>query len=87
MSDSLEIPWTIAHKAPLSMGFPRQEYWNGLPFPSPEDLPDPEIELLSPALTGGFFTTESPGKPCLLSLSHLLHSNNTGHFLQFRAEI
>ena len=65
MSDSLEIPWTTAHKAPLSVGFPRQEYWSGLPFPSPEDLPDPEIEPLSPALTGGFFTTESPGKPCL----------------------
>ena len=44
-------------------GFPRQEYWSGLPFPSPGDLPDPEIELMSPALTGGFFTAELPGKP------------------------
>ena len=84
---TLENPWTIAHKPPLSVGFPRQEYWSGLPFPSPEDLPDLEIELLSPTLTGGFFTTESQGKPCLLSLSYLLHSNNTGHFLQFRSEV
>ena len=45
------------------MGFPRQEYWSGLPFPSPGDLPDPGMELASPALAGGFFTTEPPGKP------------------------
>ena len=48
------------------MGFSRQEYWNGLPFPPPGDLPDPGIEpasLVSPALVGGFFTTESPGRP------------------------
>ena len=43
-------PWTVAHQAPLSMEFSRQEYWSGLPFPSPEDLPDPEIESRSPAL-------------------------------------
>ena len=43
-------PWTIAYQAPLSMGLPRQEYWNGLPFPSPGDLPDPGIEPVSPAL-------------------------------------
>ena len=47
-------------QAPLSMGFSRQEYWGGLPFPSPEDLPDPGIEPGSPALTGGFFTTAPP---------------------------
>ena len=51
----------------LVNGFPRQEYWSGLPFPSPGDLPDPGIEPISPALAGGFFTTEPPGKPiCLL---------------------
>ena len=44
------------------MGFPRQEYWSGLPFPSPGDLPDPGMELASPALAGGFFTTEPTGK-------------------------
>jgi len=49
MSDSVTL-WTIAHQAPLSMGFLRQEYWSGLPFPSPGDLPDPGIELTSPAL-------------------------------------
>ena len=51
-------PWSVAHQAPLSMGFPRQEYWSGLPFPSPDYLPDPGIKprsLLSPALAGGFF--------------------------------
>ena len=49
MSDSLR-PWTVAHQAPQSMEFSRQEYWSGLPFPSPGDLPDPEIEPMSPAL-------------------------------------
>ena len=44
MSDSFATLWTIAHQAPLSMGFPRQEYWNGLPFPSPRDLPNPGIK-------------------------------------------
>ena len=57
-------PWTVACQAPLSMGFPRQEYWSGLPFPSPGDLPDPGIKpisLASPALVGRFFTTAPPG--------------------------
>ena len=47
---TLVIPWTVAHQAPLSMGFSRQEYFSGLPFPSPRDLPDPGIEPRSPAL-------------------------------------
>ena len=55
-------PWTVAHQAPLSMGFFRQEYWSGLPFPSPGDLPDPGVESASPVLAGGFFTTEPLGK-------------------------
>ena len=63
MSNSFAIPWTVASQTPLSMGFPRQEYWNGLPFPSPGDLPDPGIEPVSPALAGRFFTAEPPGKP------------------------
>ena len=50
MSHSLGPPWTIARQAPLSTEFPRQEYWSGLPFPTPGDLPDPEIELGSLAL-------------------------------------
>ena len=55
--------WTVAHQAPLSMGFARQEYWSGLPFPSPGDLPNPGIKPMSPALAGGFFTTEPTEKP------------------------
>ena len=55
-------PWTGAHQAPWSMGFPRQEHWNGFPFPTLGDLP-PGIKPESPALTGRFFTTESPGQP------------------------
>ena len=51
-------PWSVAPEAPLSMGFPRQEYWSGLSFPSPGDLPNPETEPTSPVLAGGFFTTE-----------------------------
>ena len=53
----------IAHQALPSKGFSRQEYWSGLPFPPPGDLPGPGIELTSPALAGRFFTTEPPGKP------------------------
>ena len=60
---TLASPWTVAHQAPLSMGFPRQEYWNGLPFPPSGDLPDPGIKPMSPSLAGGFFTTEPPEKP------------------------
>ena len=56
-------PWTRARQASLSMEFPRQEYWHGLPFHSPGDLLDPGIEPVSPALAGGFFTLEPPGKP------------------------
>ena len=55
--------WTVAHQAPLSLEFSRQEYWCGLPFPSPGDLPDPGIKPASPGLAGGFFTTEPPGTP------------------------
>ena len=64
MSDSA-TPWTVARQAPLSRGFPRQEYWSGLPFPPPGYLPNPGIEPMSPeslSLVGGFFTTEPPGK-------------------------
>ena len=50
MSDSFATPWTVAHQIPLSMGFPRQEYWSRLPFSSPGDLPDPGIKPWSPAL-------------------------------------
>ena len=61
-------PWTVAWKTPLSMGFSRQEYWSGLPFPTPGDLLNPEIKPaspVSPALAGQFLTAEPPGKPLL----------------------
>ena len=67
-----EKPRAIAGQAPLSMGFSRQEYWSVLPFPSPEDLPNPGIEPTSPkslALTGRFFTTAPPGTPSLYILN------------------
>ena len=62
VSDSFATPWTVACQSPLFMGFPRQEYWSGLPFSSAGDLPNPGIEPVSPALVGRFFITEPPGK-------------------------
>ena len=62
----LAIPWTAARQAPLFMGFFSREYWSGLPFPPPRDLPDPGIKpvsLVSPSLADKFFTTEPLGKP------------------------
>ena len=58
-------PSTVAHQASLSIGFPRQEYWSGLLFPPPEDLPDPGIKHASPASVCAFITTAPPGKPIL----------------------
>ena len=78
--------WTVAHQAPLSIGFPRQEYWSGLPFPSPGNLPNPGIEPMSPAspaFTGRFFTTratwEVPSLPVYLVYfsSMLCHESYT----------
>ena len=54
-------PWTVAYQAPPSMGFSRQEYWSGLPFPSPGDLPDTEIEPGSPTSRADALTSEPPG--------------------------
>ena len=61
-------PWTVAHQAPLPMGFSRQEYWSELPFPSPGDLPDPGIKLRSPTLQADALTSEPPGKPSFFFL-------------------
>ena len=61
-------PWTVAHQAPRSMGLSRQDYWSGLPCPSPGDLPDPGIKpasLMSPVLAGRFFTTSATWEACL----------------------
>ena len=63
MSDSFVTPWTVACQAPLSIGFSKQEYWIGLPFPSPGDLPDPGIEPGSPALQVDALPYEPPRKP------------------------
>ena len=75
MPDSFAVPQTVAHQAPLSMRFPRQEYWSGLTFPSPGDLPDQGIKTTSPKLAGGFFTIEPLGKPIITAdfLLKVLH--------------
>ena len=83
MSDSSAMPWTVARQAPLSMGFPRQEYWHGLSFPSPEYLPDHRIEPASTALAARFFTTEPPGKPQF----HLDQGESGCKSLQGKAEV
>ena len=63
-------PWTVAHQAPLSMEFSRQEYWSGLPFLSPGDLPNPGIRPWSPVLQGDSLPSEPPGKPSWVLLMH-----------------
>ena len=81
-------PWAIAHQALLSTGFPRQEYWSGLPFPTSGDLPNPGIEpasLESPALAGRFFTTAPPRKPQGDPIGHTvckLPGHTLGHIFQ-----
>ena len=72
---TLATPWTAAHQAPLSTGFSRQEYWSGLPFPSPGDLPDPGIKPESPALQADDLSTELWGKPKVLHNSCLIVSS------------
>ena len=65
MSDSFATPWTVAHQAPLSLGFSRQEHYSGLPCPIPGDLPNPgseSVSLVSPALAGGVFILTSARK-------------------------
>ena len=80
--------WTVAHWAPLSMEFSRQEYWRGLPFPSPEDLPDPGIKPASsesPALTGRFFASAPPRK--LPLMPNFLHDICLGHDIVKESEV
>ena len=67
-------PWTVAGQAPLSMEFSRQEYWNGLPFPSPGDLPDPGIETASPALQADSLPSE-PVAEVIFSIKIVLLSS------------
>ena len=65
-------PWTIACQAPLSVEFPRQEHWSGWLFPSAGDLPHLEVKAVSPALAGGFFVAEPPGKPKFSGIQKLM---------------
>ena len=92
MSDSVQPLWTVPRQAPLSMEFSRQEYWSGLPFPSPGDLPDPGIKPQSLALHADSLLLEPPGKPKTVSRhcqksamggkSHI-HKNLASHFFSF----
>ena len=66
MSNSFATPWTVARQAPLSVEFSRQEYWSGLPFPSPGDLPDPGIKPASPALQVDSLLLSHQESPCIL---------------------
>ena len=66
-------PWTVAYQAPPSMGFSRQEYWSGLPLPSPGELPDPGIEPRSPAFQADVLTSEPPGKGALIKERKILY--------------
>ena len=72
----LVTPWTVALQAPVSTGFSMQEYWSGLPFPSPGDLPDPGIEPWSPAFQVDSLPTESRGKPKKLTILQLKKKGN-----------
>ena len=74
-------PWTVACQAPLSMGFSRQEYWSGLPFPPPGDLPDPGIEPGSPALEADALTSEPPGKPKILDPTEFILQRYEFYFI------
>ena len=87
-------PWTVAYQASPSMGFSRQEYWSGLPFPSPGDLPDPGIEPGSPTLEADALTSKPPGTidTCLLELNQFaVHLKLTHHcqstILQYKINI
>ena len=71
----LATQWTVAYQAPPSMGFVRQEYWSGLPFPSPGDLPNPGIELGFPALEADALTSEPPGKPINIVVAYKTHND------------
>ena len=87
MSDSFVNLWTVAHQMPLSMEFPKQEYWSGLPFPSPGDLRNPGIKPRFPALQVNSSPAEPPGKPkntgvgnlCLLQRIFPTQESNQGH--------
>ena len=87
---TLVTPWTVAHQAPLSMGLPRQEYWSGLPFPPPGDLPNPGIKPrsraapASPALQVDSLPTEPPGKPfCTYTYTYVMCVFTYAHMFMY----
>ena len=73
-------PWTVAHQAPLPIGFFGQEYWSGLPFPPPEDLPEPGIKLMSPSLTDGSLPLSHQGSPRILN-KYMKNTSSLSPFL------
>ena len=85
MTDSSATPWTVAYEVPQSMGFPRREYWSGLPLPSPGDFPNPGIKPVSPALQADASPSGLPRKPffcegpdnkfCMLCKPYRFHGN------------
>ena len=82
--------WTVAQQPPLSMGFSRQEFWSGLPFPSPGDLPDPGMEPASlppPALAGGFLPLALCGKPSVVPGAHASLLDNDNHNLRIIGQL
>ena len=85
MSNSFAIPWTEAHQAPLSMGFPKQEYWSWLTFLSPGDLRDPGIESMSPACQADLFVTGPPEK--LVGRKNLLMKAKESEKASFKLNI
>jgi len=89
MSDSFATPCTVAYQAPLSMGFPKQEYWNWLPFPSPEELANPETEPVSPTLAGRFFTIWATRKAHSLCQAHTFSdpSRSFSLFLELKVKV
>ena len=78
MPDTFVTALTIACQVPLSMGFPRQEYWSELSFPSPRDLPDSRIETVSPVLASGFFPSSQQGSPFNKYIFHNPHLDKSG---------
>ena len=81
LSLTLCDPMDLASQAPLSIEFSRHEYWSGLPFPFPMDLPNPGIEPASLALAGGFFSTEPPGKPLVKTTAYIFEADFQSTFL------
>ena len=87
MSDYFATPWTVACRAPLSMGFHRQAHWIGLPFPSPGDLPNPGIKPASPLSASGFFTTEPLGKPQWIPIIMIKLTVRSAGYLSWRIPV